>query len=85
MRASARIVGSLFLAIGPSSPCLGQYMALTNHEAPEALHGMVPAPGKWPKPPVRPSDHLLAGDLPNQRTGLMHERVVRDICIGCDR
>ncbi|TXM92857.1 hypothetical protein FV223_10355 [Methylobacterium sp. WL116] len=84
MRVPAMTVAS-FLAMGGFSPCLGQYMALTHHAAPEALHGLVPTSGRWPSPPVRPSDRLLAGDLPNQRTGLRHEHVVRDICIGCDR
>lgn len=84
MRASAVTVASL-LAIEAPSPCLGQYMALTHHAASEALHGMGPASGRWPTPPVRPSDRVLAGDLPNQRTGPMREHVVREICIGCDR
>lgn len=81
--------GILMLGLLWSSPGLAQYMALTNHGAaaaikPEAV--LPPAlPPTVPLPPPRPAARLLDGELPNQRTGPKHERVVRDICIGCDR
>jgi len=44
-----------------------------------------PEPPKPVPPPTRAAEHAFNGSLPNQRTGHGRERVVRDICIGCDR
>ncbi|NEU13311.1 hypothetical protein G3T14_14390 [Methylobacterium sp. BTF04] len=79
-------MGAVILGLAWSSPGLAQYMALTNHAAPaEAPRVVVPPAGPLPLPPPRPTARVLDGELPNQHTGPKHERVVRDICIGCDR
>jgi hypothetical protein len=44
-----------------------------------------PEPPKPVPPPTRAAEQAFDGHLPNQRTGHGRERVVRDICIGCDR
>lgn len=64
-----------------SAPAAAQYMALT---AP-APRPAAPEPPKPVPPPTRAAEHAFNGSLPNQRTGHGRERVVRDICIGCDR
>ncbi len=79
-------VGALALTILGSmelGPARAQYMALTPEDAPAHKAEIAPPPA--PLPPPRPSARVLDGDLPNQRTGPKRERVVRDICIGCDR
>lgn len=76
--------GAWLLAMLWSNPGLAQYMALTNHAAP-AVTPAAAVPPMVPMPPPRPTARILDGELPNQRTGPKHERVVRDICIGCDR
>lgn len=49
----------------------------------------IPSPNLAPSPkaedPKRPVQHAYGGELPNQRTGPIRTRVVRDICIGCLR
>ena len=72
------------------SPCRAQAqgavqgMALTR---PSTL-AAAPHPDALPAParplPTRPEAVPPAGRLPGQLTGRMHERIVRDICIGCD-
>jgi hypothetical protein len=64
-----------------SGPAAAQYMALT---AP-APKPAAPEPPKPVPPTARPVEHAFNGQLPNQRTGQGRQRVVRDICIGCDR
>ncbi|MGU3358774.1 hypothetical protein ACLBWX_00410 [Methylobacterium sp. M6A4_1b] len=70
------------LALGLASvPAAAQYMALT---APTPRPAS-PEPPKPVPPMARPVEHAFNGQLPNQRTGPGRHRVVRDICIGCDR
>jgi hypothetical protein len=63
------------------APAAAQYMALT---AP-APRPAAPEPPKPVPSATRAAEHAFNGQLPNQRTGHGRERVVRDICIGCDR
>ncbi|KQT83650.1 hypothetical protein ASG51_16005 [Methylobacterium sp. Leaf465] len=63
------------------APAAAQYMALT---AP-APKPAAPEPPKPVPPPTRAAEQAFDGHLPNQRTGHGRERMVRDICIGCDR
>ncbi|MCC0809398.1 hypothetical protein FPV16_24910 [Methylobacterium sp. W2] len=75
--------GTLVVALASASPCFAQNMALTPPPPPPSA---VPSePVRYPGPPPRPQLHAFGGELPNQRTGPMRNRVVRDICIGCDR
>ncbi|KQP55114.1 hypothetical protein ASG40_08920 [Methylobacterium sp. Leaf399] len=65
-----------------AGPALSQNMALT----PPGHVDAAPPPRAWPEPPPRPSLLVPDTSLPNQRTGPPRPpRVVRDICIGCDR
>lgn len=66
------------------APVAAQYMALTA-TAPTQPPPAVPEPPKPVPPAARPVEHAFNGPLPNQRTGPGRQRVVRDICIGCDR
>ncbi|MCJ2127932.1 hypothetical protein [Methylobacterium sp. E-045] len=82
---SRRIYGAgiLVVALASASPGMAQNMAFT---PPEPRPSPVPSePVRHPEPPARPQLHAFGGELPNQRTGPMRNRVVRDICIGCDR
>lgn len=66
-------------------PARAQYMALT---PPNTAPTPMAAPeASKPAAPMaaRPAEHAFNGQLPNQRTGTGRQRVVRDICIGCDR
>ena len=65
------------------APTLAQNMALTPHPEPQTT----PSPRKREQPLASPraQAQVPGGELPNQRTGPMRQRVVRDICIGCDR
>jgi hypothetical protein len=75
--------GILSAALASAIPCAAQNMALT---PPAPRPNTVPSePVRHPEPPARPQLHAFSGELPNQRTGPMRNRVVRDICIGCDR
>ncbi|KQP30553.1 hypothetical protein ASF49_13680 [Methylobacterium sp. Leaf104] len=75
-------LAGLALGLG-SAPAAAQYMALTA-PAPAPRPASPEAP-KPVAPTARPVEHAFNGQLPNQRTGLGRQRVVRDICIGCDR
>ena len=82
--AAGRWLSCLLLAAIPSAAS-AQYMALTAPPKPDLPRA---APPDAPKPvplPARPAEHAFNGSLPNQRTGPARQRVVRDICIGCDR
>lgn len=81
--AGALILGLAILVTGQASPAAAQYMVLTHPGAPPPAAET--APPAAPLPPPRPTARILDGELPNQRTGPKRERVVRDICIGCDR
>ncbi|GJE16976.1 hypothetical protein [Methylobacterium marchantiae] len=75
--------GILIAVLSSAGPGSAQNMALT---PPLPQTNPVPAePAKYPEPPPRPQRHAFGGELPNQRTGPTRPRVVRDICIGCDR
>ncbi|KAB1073199.1 hypothetical protein [Methylobacterium planeticum] len=86
-RLAAPLLGALCLAgaqrAQAQSPVQG--MALTRPAAPDpAPHAAeMPAPAR-PIPPRAEMAPLPAGRLPGQLTGRTRERVVRDICIGCD-
>ena len=80
---SALVLGLAALGSTGIEPALAQYMVLTHEGAPASKAEIVPPPA--PLPPPRPTARALDGELPNQRTGPKRERVVRDICIGCDR
>ena len=82
---SRRIYGAgiLGVALASVSPCAAQNMALT--PPPPPANAVRSEPVRHPEPPARPQLQAFGGELPNQRTGPMRNRVVRDICIGCDR
>ncbi|WP_019903713.1 hypothetical protein [Methylobacterium sp. 77] len=82
---SRRFLGVTILlaALFSAGPGLAQNMALTPVVKPSSPGPAEPV--KHPDPPPRPQLHAFGGELPNQRTGPMRPRVVRDICIGCDR
>lgn len=82
LSAGALVLGLAWTGLG-IAPALAQYMALTHADAPAHKPEIAPSPA--PLPPPRPSARVLDGELPNQRTGPKRERVVHDICIGCDR
>lgn len=63
-------------------PAAAQFMALTPSPRSDAVP---PEPRKPVPPTTRAAEHAFNGQLPNQRTGTGRQRVVRDICIGCDR
>ena len=71
------------LAFAPST-APAQYMALTP-PMPDPSRTLAPAAPKPVAPQGRAAEHAFAGTLPNQRTAPARDRVVRDICIGCDR
>lgn len=75
--------GILIVVLAAAGPGQAQNMAFTP-PAPLARPAPAEAP-KRPDPPLRPASHSIEGELPNQRTGPARNRVVRDICIGCDR
>lgn len=75
--------GILGAALASAGPCAAQNMALTPPAPPPNASPSEPV--RHPEPPARPQLHAFSGELPNQRTGPMRNRVVRDICIGCDR
>ena len=75
--------GILGAALASSGPCAAQNMALTPPAPPANASSSEPV--RHPEPPARPQLHAFSGELPNQRTGPMRSRVVRDICIGCGR
>lgn len=81
---AALSVAGLISGLALPAPAAAQYMALTA-PAPTPSQPPVPQPAR-PVPPVaRAAEHAFNGSLPNQRTGPSRQRVVRDICIGCDR
>ena len=65
------------------APTWAQNMALTPN--PEMPTRPSPNEREHPLSPPRAQAQVPSGELPNQRTGLKRQRVVRDICIGCDR
>lgn len=65
------------------APALAQNMALTPN--PEPHTRPTSNDRERPASPPRAQAQVPSGELPNQRTGPMRQRVVRDICIGCDR
>ena len=65
------------------APTLAQNMALTPN--PQPLSGPSPPEHRRILSPPRAQAQVPGGELTNQRTGPMRQRVVRDICIGCDR
>ena len=78
---SGLIVG---LALTPSAAS-GQYMALTPPMPADTRPAAAPDARKAAPLPGRPAEHATTGALPDQRTGSSRQRVLRDICIGCDR
>ena len=72
------------LALAPSVAS-GQFMALTP-PMPADTHP-VAAPDARRAVPLQghPAEHAATGALPNQRTGSSRQRILRDICVGCDR
>lgn len=72
------------LALAPSVAS-AQFMALTP-PMPTDTHPAA-APDARRAVPVRnrAAEHASTGTLPHQRTGPSRMRVLRDICIGCDR
>lgn len=83
-RVSMGLVCALGIGIAPL-PASAQYMALTVPPRPDTPSAIAPELRKPVPPAARPADHAFDGHLPNQRTGVGRQRVVRDICIGCDR
>jgi hypothetical protein len=51
--------------------------------AQEVAHRVDGLPRRQPRRLLGGGFRSLDGQLPNQRTGPMHQHVVRDICIGC--
>jgi len=81
---SCLLAGSAIVSVSPL-PASAQYMALTAPPRPDAARAVAPVAQKPVPPPSRPAEHAFGGQLPNQRIGPARQRVVRDICIGCDR
>ncbi len=84
MSIRAAVSFAILYSVLPACSGRAQNMALTPDErlSPRPPSLTVPHRG-WPMPPPRP--RAFEGKLPNQGTGPMNERVLRDICIGCDR
>jgi hypothetical protein len=61
-----------------------QGMALTRPPVPAASPQADAPPAPARPLPLRAEASVPAGRLPDQATGRMRERIVRDICIGCD-
>ncbi len=85
MAARNRLPWALLASLLLSGSAVAQGMAFIEPRAP------VPPPAADQPPLKRPwmlTGHGAGrsgdGRLPNQATGSKHERVVRDICIGCD-
>lgn len=83
-RVRMQLVCALGIGIAPL-PAFAQYMALTVPPRPDTPSAISPEPRKPVPPAARSADRAFDGHLPNQRTGVGRQRVVRDICIGCDR
>jgi hypothetical protein len=79
------MLGALLGSIAFASDAAAQGMMLTQPRAPALL---TQSTDVAPKRPWALTAHeaapKAAGQLPNQATGPKRERVVRDICIGCD-
>lgn len=79
------MLGALLGGIATASAAAAQGMMLTQ---PRASAPQTQSIDVAPKRPWALTAHEAApkatGQLPNQATGPKRERVVRDICIGCD-
>ncbi|KAB1079371.1 hypothetical protein [Methylobacterium soli] len=80
------LVGSCLLAgsCGARAQDAVQGMALTRPPVPAASPQADAPPAPARPLPLRAEASVPAGRLPGQATGRMRERIVRDICIGCD-
>lgn len=72
------------LALAPSVAS-GQYMALTPPMPADTRPAAAPDARRAVPLQGRPAEHAATGTLPDQRTGSSRQRILRDICIGCDR
>lgn len=79
------MLGSMLVGVASIGDAAAQGMMLTQprEPAPQAQPADAPAKRPWALT-AHETAQKPAGPLPNQSTGPKRERVVRDICIGCD-